>query len=53
LQNFDNTSRLKPVISSTTLLVAPDQSRDEQIGGVMETIEGLIRKHLMNKKKLK
>jgi PAS domain S-box-containing protein len=53
LQNFDNTSRLKPVISSTTLLVAPDQSRDEQIGGVMETIDGLIREHLMAKKKLK
>ena len=53
LQDFDNTSRLKPVISSTTLLVPPDQSRDEQIGGVMETIEELIRKHLVGKKKLK
>jgi PAS domain S-box-containing protein len=53
LQNFDNTSRLKPAISSTTLHVAPDQPRDEQITGVMETIGQLIREHLTGKKRLK
>jgi hypothetical protein len=53
LQNFDNTSRLKPIISSTTLLVAPNHARDEQVRGVMEAFERLMRKHLSDKKKLR
>jgi PAS domain S-box-containing protein len=51
LTNFDNVSKLNPVISSTTLLVASDQSREEQTGEIMARIEGLIREHLAAKKK--
>ena len=53
LQNFDNASKLKPVISSTTLLVAPGQSREEQIGEVTARIERLVQAHLLGKERLK
>lgn len=53
LQNFDNASKLKPVISSTTLLVPPGQSAEEQIGKVTAQIECLVQAHLMGKEKLK
>jgi PAS domain S-box-containing protein len=53
LQNFDNTSRLKSVISSTTLVVASGRSRDERIGKVTARIERLVRGHLPGKEKLK
>jgi PAS domain S-box-containing protein len=53
LQNFDSASRLKPVISSTTLLVPPGQSRKEQTGGVTAGIERLVRAHLLGKESLK
>jgi PAS domain S-box-containing protein len=53
LQNFDNASRLMPVISSTTLLVAPGQSREEQIGDVTAGIERLVQAHLMGKERPK
>ena len=37
LKNFDIGSKLKPVISSTTLLLAPGQSSEEQIADVVAT----------------
>lgn len=53
LRNFDKASKLKPVISSTTLLVAPDRSREEQIGEVTAGIERVVQAHLMAKERLK
>ena len=53
LQNFDSASKLKPVISSTTLLVAPGQSREEQISEVTARIERLVQAHLLDKGRLK
>jgi hypothetical protein len=53
LRNFDKASHLKPVISSTTLLVAPDRSREEQIGEVTAGIERGVQAHLMAKERLK
>jgi signal transduction histidine kinase len=53
LQNFDVLSKLKPVISSTTLLVLPGHSREEQIGEVTARIERLVRAHLVGKESLK
>ncbi len=53
LQNFDNASKLKPVISSTTLLVAPGQSGEEQIGEVTARIERLVQAHFLGKERLK
>jgi signal transduction histidine kinase len=53
LQNFDSASRLKPVVSSTTLLVPPGQSTKEQTAGVTAGIERLVRAHLLGKERLK
>jgi hypothetical protein len=53
LRIFDTASHLKPVISSTTLLVAPDRSREEQIGEVTAGIERGVQAHLMAKERLK
>ena len=53
LQNFDGASRLKPVISSTTLLVPPGQSAKEQTAGVTAGIERLVRAHLLGRERLK
>jgi pyruvate-formate lyase-activating enzyme len=52
LQNFDNASKL-PIISSTTLLIVPGQTREEQIGEVTARIERLVQAHLLAKEKLK
>jgi hypothetical protein len=52
LRNFDTSSHLKPVISSTTLLVAPDRPREEQIGEVTAGIERGVQAHLMAKERL-
>jgi PAS domain S-box-containing protein len=52
LRTFDKASKLKPVISSTTLLVAPDRSREEQIGEVTAGIERVLQAHLMAKERL-
>ena len=52
LRTFDKDSRLKPVISSTTLLVAPDRSREEQIGEVTAAIERVVQAHPMAKERL-
>jgi signal transduction histidine kinase len=46
LQNFDDASRLKPVISSTTLAVAQGRSREDQTGELAEQIERLTQQHL-------
>ena len=46
LQNFDSASRLKPVISSTTLLVAQGTSRRIQARDIATRIERLIQMHL-------
>jgi len=49
LQNFDSASRLKPVISSMTLLVAPGQSGEVQISEVAARVEQLVQAHLLGK----
>jgi hypothetical protein len=51
LRNFDNASRLKPIIAATTLLVAPGQSREEQIGEVTSRIDRLIQAHLKDRER--
>jgi hypothetical protein len=53
LQNFDSASKLKPVISSTTLVVAPGRSGEEQIGEIAARVEQLVQAHLLGKEKLK
>jgi signal transduction histidine kinase len=52
LQNFDDASRLKPVISSTTLAVAQGRSRQEQIGELSAQIKQLIQDHLPGRESL-
>jgi PAS domain S-box-containing protein len=52
LQKFDTASRLKPVISSTTLLVAALPSRQEQIEEIAKRIEGVVQSHLFGKENL-
>ena len=42
LHTFDNASKLKPVISSTTLPVAPGQTRNEQISELTAGIQRLV-----------
>ena len=49
LQNFDQASKLQPVISSTTLQVAPSPSREEQIADVTARLEQLVHAHLLGK----
>jgi signal transduction histidine kinase len=49
LQNFDKASKLKPVISSTTLLVAAGPSGEEQIADVTARIEQLVQARLLGK----
>jgi PAS domain S-box-containing protein len=46
LESFDTASRLKPVISSTTLRVAKGSSREEQIGDLTNRFETLMQTHL-------
>ena len=53
LEIFDNSSRLKPVISSTALLVRPGHSWKEQMGEVTAEIERVVQAHLLGKDKLK
>jgi PAS domain S-box-containing protein len=53
LRNFDSASKLKPVISSTTLLVASAPSRREQIKEITTRIERLIQAHFLGEEKLK
>ena len=51
---FDSASKLKPVISSKTLVVASSrQSGEEQISEVMVRIEQLVQVHLLDKEPLK
>jgi hypothetical protein len=45
LQIFDSASKLMPVISSTTLLVAPGRSSEEQIGEIAARVEQLVQAH--------
>jgi PAS domain S-box-containing protein len=53
LQIFDGASKLKPVISSTTLAVASSrQSREEKIGELMARIEDVVQAHLLDKEPL-
>jgi hypothetical protein len=50
---FDSASKLKPVISSTTLVVTSSrQSREEQIGELIARIEQLVQAHLLDKEPL-
>jgi K+-sensing histidine kinase KdpD len=49
LQNFDEASKLKQTLFSTTLLVAPGESNEQQIGGVAIWIERLVKAHLADK----
>ena len=53
LKNFDAASRLKPVISSTTLLVVSRASQQEQIEEIAMQVEGVVRVHLAAKEGLK
>jgi len=48
LQDF-SASKVKPIISSTTLLVAADRPREEQIGAVTTQIEQLVQAHLVGR----
>jgi hypothetical protein len=51
---FDSASKLKPVISSTTLsLASSGQSGEEQIGDLMARIEQLVQAHLLDKEPLR
>jgi PAS domain S-box-containing protein len=52
LQDFALASKLKPAISSATLLIAPGQSREEQISGIMARVERLVQAHLTGKTQL-
>jgi len=52
LRKFDSASKLKPAISSTTLLLAPGQFGKEQIGDVAARIDQLVQSHLMGKDRL-
>jgi hypothetical protein len=52
LQKFDSASKLKPVISSTTLLLASGQFGEEQMGDVAARVEQLIQTHLLGKDRL-
>jgi PAS domain S-box-containing protein len=53
LQNFDKASHLNPGISSTTMLVAHGQSREDQIREVTARIESLVQEHLVDKERIK
>jgi PAS domain S-box-containing protein len=52
LQKFDTASRLKPVISSTTLFVAPLPSRQEQLEEIAKRIESVVQSHRFDKEKV-
>jgi PAS domain S-box-containing protein len=52
LRNFDNASRLKPVISSTTVPVASGPSREDQIVHITTRIEQLVQAHLQRIERL-
>jgi hypothetical protein len=52
LLNFDSASKLKPVISSTTVLLAPGQFGEEQIDNVAARVEQLVQAHLLGKERL-
>jgi hypothetical protein len=51
LQIFDNSSRLRPVISSTTLIVAPSESSDTRVGEITARIEQLVQTHMLDKER--
>jgi hypothetical protein len=53
LQAFDNSSELKPIISSTTVLVASGESRDAQVREITARIDQLVQAHLRSKERLK
>lgn len=50
LQAFDNTSRLHPVISSTTLSLNRGQTGETQIRESMASVDRLIQEHLASQK---
>ncbi len=52
LQSLDQAPRLKPSISSTTLLAATEQSREDQISELTARIDQLIQVHIRNKERL-
>jgi PAS domain S-box-containing protein len=53
LQTLDHCSTLKPILSSTTLHMAPDDSSNMQVADVTARIEQLIRSHLLGEEPLK
>lgn len=53
LHTFDNSSRLTPIISSTTLLVTTGSSMDTQVYEITTRIEQLVQAHLLDKEPLK
>ena len=52
LRSFDGAAKLRPVISSSTLLMAPGLSREEQISEVTARIAGLVQAHVLDKGRL-
>jgi hypothetical protein len=50
LLKLDGASTLEPVVTSTTLAVAPDRSSDEQIADVMGRVAQLVQEHLVEKR---
>jgi hypothetical protein len=52
LRKFDSSSKLKPAISSTTLLLAPGHFGEEQIGDVAARVDQLVQAHLLGKERL-
>jgi len=53
LQTFDSASKLMPVISATTMLVAPGRPGEEQRGEIAARLEQLVQAHLLGKERLK
>jgi len=53
LQNAVNISRFRPIISSTTVPVTPNPSREEQIDKITAEIERQVQVHLLGKEKTK
>jgi hypothetical protein len=53
LQTFDHAAKLKPVISSTTVLVPPRRPMNQQINEVAAKIDQLVHVRLSRQKRLK
>jgi PAS domain S-box-containing protein len=52
LRNFGNVWRVQPTVAATTLVLARQKTREEQIGEVTTKLETLIRTHIKGKERL-